>query len=139
MKFIAQAKATNNQPKPNPKTNMAAHNELGNLGENIAAKRLASEGYQILERQWRFMHKEIDIIAQKGNILAIVEVKTRSSEQYGSASDFITPNKIKFLTTAADAYARQSGLDCEIRFDEIAIFVIGNEYKLEHIENVFIP
>lgn len=124
---------------PNPKINMAAHNELGILGEDIATKRLVSEGYQILERQWRYKHKEIDIIAKKDRILAIVEVKTRSSEQYGNASDFITSNKIKFLTTAAEAYVRHSGLNCEIRFDEIAIFVIGDEYKVEHIENVFIP
>ena len=55
---------------------MAAHNELGLLGENIAAKRLASKGYEILERQWHCKHKEIDIIARKDNILAIVEVKT---------------------------------------------------------------
>ncbi|MBO7571847.1 MAG: YraN family protein [Bacteroidales bacterium] len=117
---------------------MAAHNELGKLGEDIAAKRLVSEGYEILERQWRYNHKEIDIIAKKGNVLAIVEVKTRSSEQFGGVSDFITPNKTKFLIEAADAYARQSNTSCEIRFDAIVIYVICDEYKVEHIENVFI-
>lgn len=116
---------------------MAAHNELGKLGEDIAAKRLASEGYEVLERQWRYKHKEIDVIAQKGNILAIVEVKTRSSEQFGGVSDFITQDKIKFLIEAADAYARHSNSNCEIRFDAIVIYVIGNEYKVQHIENVF--
>jgi len=116
---------------------MAEHNELGKLGEDIAAKRLVSEGYKILERQWRHKHKEIDIIAQKGNTLAIVEVKTRSSEQFGGVSDLITQDKIKFLVEAADAYARFSNSNCEIRFDAIVIYVIGNEYKVEHIENVF--
>lgn len=117
---------------------MAAHNELGKLGEDIAAKRLVSEGYEILERQWRYNHKEIDIVAKKGNVLAIVEVKTRSSEQFGGVSDFITTNKTKFLVEAADAYARLLGSSCEIRFDAIVIFVIGDEYKVEHIENVFV-
>jgi putative endonuclease len=117
---------------------VAAHNELGKLGEDIAANRLTSEGYEILERQWRYKHKEIDIIARKDGILAIVEVKTRSSEQYGGVSDFITTNKTKFLVEAADAYARLLGSNCEIRFDAIVIFVIGDEYKVEHIENVFI-
>lgn len=117
---------------------MAAHNELGKLGEDIAAKRLASKGYEILERQWHFRHKEIDIIARKNNVIAIVEVKTRSSEQFGDSSDFITGTKIDFLIAASDAYVRQKGLNCDIRFDVISIFVIGNEYRVEHIENAFI-
>ena len=118
---------------------MAAHNELGNLGENIAAKQLASKGYEILERQWHYKHKEIDIIARKGNVLVVVEVKTRSSEQFGDTSDFITGNKVEFLISASDAYARQIGFDGEIRFDVVSIFVIGNEYKVKHIENAFYP
>lgn len=117
---------------------MAAHNDLGNLGENIAAKRLADEGYEILERQWRYKHKEIDIIARKGNTLAIVEVKTRSSEQFGNTSDFITDDKMKFLVSASEVYAKAIGHGGEIRFDVVTIFVIGDEYKVEHIENAFI-
>jgi len=118
---------------------MAAHNKLGILGEDIAAKRLISEGYEIVERQWRYKHKEIDIIARKGNTIAIVEVKTRSSEQYGGATDFISNNKIEFLIEASEAYAELSGHKGDIRFDVVTIFVIGNEYKVEHIENAFIP
>ena len=118
---------------------MAAHNELGILGENIAAKQLASKGYEILERQWHYKHKEIDIIARKDNILAIVEVKTRSSEQFGDTSDFITDDKIRFLASASEIYAKAIGFNGEIRFDVISIYVIGNEYKVEHIENAFIP
>jgi putative endonuclease len=118
---------------------VAAHNELGQLGENIAAKRLADEGYEILERQWRHNHKEIDIIALKDGILAIVEVKTRSSEKFGGASELITQNKMKFLIEASEAYVQAVGFDGEVRFDAAVIFVEGNEYKVEHIENVFIP
>ena len=118
---------------------MAAHNELGKLGEDIAANRLVFEGYKILERQWHYKHKEIDIIARKGNVIAIVEVKTRSSEQFGGISDFITSDKMEFLIKASNAYVMQNGFDGEIRFDVISIYVIGNEYKVEHIENAFIP
>ena len=118
---------------------MAAHNELGNLGEDIAAKRLASKGYEILERQWHCKHKEIDIIARKDNVLVFVEVKTRSSEQFGSASDFITDDKMKFLVSASEVYANAIGHSGEIRFDVVTIFVIDGEYKVEHIENAFIP
>lgn len=118
---------------------MAAHNELGLLGENIAAKRLASEGYEIIERQWHYKHKEIDIIAKKDGVLTIVEVKTRSSEQYGGASDLITHNKIKFLVEASEAYAAGTGFDGEISFDLMAVFINGNEYRVEHIQRAFIP
>ena len=118
---------------------MAAHNELGLLGENIAVKRLASEGYEILERQWHCKHKEIDIIARKDDILAIVEVKTRSSEQFGNTSDFITDNKMEFLSSASEVYAKAIGFDGEIRFDVVTVYVLGDEYKVEHIENAFIP
>jgi len=118
---------------------VAAHNELGKLGEDIAANRLASEGYEILERQWRHDHKEIDIIALRNNVLSIVEVKTRSSEKYGGASEFITHNKMVFLTEAAEAYSRISGFNGEIHFDVIVIYIFGNQYKVEHIENAFIP
>ena len=117
---------------------MAAHNELGILGENIAAKRLSVKGYEILERQWHYKHKEIDIIARKGNILAIMEVKTRSSEQFGGISDFITSSKMEFLTEASEIYAKMIGFNGDIRFDVVCVFVIGDEYRVEHIENAFV-
>ena len=58
---------------------MAEHNELGKLGEEMAVEFLRKDGYSILETNWTFQKAEIDILAQKGNTLAIVEVKTRSS------------------------------------------------------------
>ncbi|MET0945038.1 MAG: YraN family protein, partial [Flavobacterium sp.] len=62
---------------------MAEHNELGKEGEKLAAKYLQENGYEILDRNWTFQKAEIDIIAQKDNYLAIVEVKTRSSLDFG--------------------------------------------------------
>ncbi len=58
---------------------MAEHNELGKKGENLAVEFLQKEGYKILDRNWTFQKAEIDIIAQKDEILAVIEVKTRSS------------------------------------------------------------
>ena len=117
---------------------MAKHNELGNLGENIAANHLISKGYVILERQWHYKHKEIDIIAKKENTISIVEVKTRSSEKYGDASDFITEKKMEFLAEAAEAYSESIGFTGELKFDVVVIFVENNNYKIEHIENAFV-
>ena len=56
---------------------MAIHNELGRWGEDYAADFLAAQGYRIVERNWRFGHHDIDIIASKGNEIVFVEVKTR--------------------------------------------------------------
>ena len=76
---------------------MAEHNELGKLGEEMAVEFLRKDGYTILQTNWTFQKAEIDIIAQKGNALAIVEVKTRSSLEFGLPQDFVKPKKSSFL------------------------------------------
>ena len=81
---------------------MASHNELGKLGEELAIDYLKKDGYSILNTNWTFQKAEIDIIAQKENILAIVEVKTRSSLEFGLPQDFVTPKKIQLLVKAVD-------------------------------------
>ena len=73
---------------------MADHNELGKLGEQIAVDFLLENDYTILERNWRFQKAEIDVLAVKENILAVVEVKTRSTLDYGLPQDFVNSKKI---------------------------------------------
>ena len=116
---------------------MAEHNELGKLGEDLAADYLKKEGYEIVERNWFFQKAEIDIIAQKGNILAVVEVKTRSSVDFGSPQDFVNPKKIKLLVKAIDDYVISNDLDLEIRFDIIAIHKEDKGFIIEHLEDAF--
>jgi len=100
---------------------MAAHNELGKLGEEMAVAFLQKDGYDILDTNWTFQKAEIDIIAKKGDMLAIVEVKTRSSLDFGLPQDFVKPKKIQLLVKAVDAYVTQKNLEVEVRFDIIAI------------------
>ena len=100
---------------------MAEHNELGKLGEEMAVEFLQKEGYAILETNWTFQKAEIDIIAKKGDILAIIEVKTRSSLDFGLPQDFVKPKKIQLLIKAVDAFVNERNLDIEVRFDIIAI------------------
>ncbi len=116
---------------------MAQHNELGKLGEELAVDFLQQNGYEILETNWVFQKAEIDIIAQKDNIIAIVEVKTRSSIEFGLPQDFVKPKKIQLLVKAVNEYVISNNLDVEIRFDIIAISMEGKEYNMEHIENAF--
>lgn len=116
---------------------MAEHNELGKLGEEMAAEHLRKNGYAILQTNWVFQKAEIDIIAQKGDVLAIVEVKTRSTIDFGLPQDFVKPKKIGLLAKAVNEYIIQNDVDAEARFDIISIYKQNGNYVVEHIEDAF--
>jgi putative endonuclease len=116
---------------------MAEHNELGKLGEELAVGFLQKNGYVILETNWTFQKAEVDIIAQKENTIAIIEVKTRSSIDFGLPQDFVKPTKIKLLVKAVNEYIISYDLEAEVRFDIIAISKEDKAYKIEHIEDAF--
>jgi putative endonuclease len=116
---------------------MAEHNDLGKFGEEQAVEYLQKNGYEILETNWTFQKAEIDIIAQKENILAIVEVKTRSSIDFGLPQDFVKPKKIQLLVKAVNEYVISNDLDVEVRFDIIAVYKEGKEFNIEHLEDAF--
>ncbi|MBK0369395.1 YraN family protein [Flavobacterium agrisoli] len=116
---------------------MAEHNELGKLGEELAVDFLVQNGYQILERNWRFQKAEIDILASKNEILAVVEVKTRSSADFGLPQDFVNSKKIKQLLSAVNSYVSDREIDFEIRFDIVAVLKTTESTSIEHIEDAF--
>ena len=116
---------------------MAQHNELGKKGEQLAVDFLLKKGYVIVERNYRFQKSEVDIIAKLGEILAIVEVKTRSSKDFGNPQDFVKPKQIQRLVKAVDEYITSNNLDVEVRFDIIAIVKTVKGYEIEHLENAF--
>lgn len=116
---------------------MAEHNELGKLGEEKAVAFLQEKGYEILETNWVFDKAEIDIIAQKNTTLAVVEVKTRSSIDFGLPQDFVKPKKIQLLLKAVNEYVISNDLDVEVRFDIIAIHKEKSNFVIEHIEEAF--
>ena len=118
---------------------MADHNDFGKLGEELAVDYLTGKGYEILERNWRNVHKEIDIIAKEGKFLVIVEVKTRQSDEYGEPDIAVTRKKQRMLIAAANAYITRKGLDMETRFDIISIVFRDGEPVIEHIEDAFLP
>jgi len=116
---------------------MAQHNELGKKGEQLAVDFLLQEGYAIVERNYRFQKAEVDIIAKKEDTLAIIEVKTRSTIDFGNPQDFVKPKQIQRLVKAVDEYVTVNNLDVEVRFDIIAITKQGNGFNIEHLENAF--
>ena len=118
---------------------MAEHNDFGKLGEEIAANYLEGKGYEIVERNWRNTHKEIDIIAKDGETLVMVEVKTRQTDEYGNPDIAVTKKKQRLLIAAANAYLFKDKLDVETRFDIISIIFKDGEPVIEHIEDAFLP
>jgi len=116
---------------------MAKHNELGKKGEQLAVDFLLKNGYDIIERNYRFDKAEVDIIAKKDDILAIIEVKTRSTTDFGDPQDFVKPKQIQRLVKAVDEFVSVNDLDVEVRFDIIAIVKEGKDFNIEHLENAF--
>ncbi|MBF1587340.1 MAG: YraN family protein [Prevotella sp.] len=121
---------------------MAKHNDLGRMGEDFAARYLAQQGYDIMERDWQQGSRDLDIIARTpdGITMVFVEVKTRTSDEIMLPEEAVTPQKIRHLGLAAHAYVQEKALDDEVRFD--IINVIGtspDNFQLEHIEDAFNP
>ncbi|NMH87383.1 YraN family protein [Flavivirga algicola] len=116
---------------------MAKHNELGKKGEQLAVNFLLKNGYDIMERNYRFDKAEVDIIARQKDTLAIIEVKTRSTTDFGNPQDFVKPKQIQRLVKAVDEYVNTNDLDVEVRFDIIAIVKQGKGFNIEHLEDAF--
>lgn len=116
---------------------MAQHNELGKQGEQLAVDFLLKNGYEVVERNFRFDKAEVDVIAKKKEVLAIVEVKTRSTVDFGNPQDFLKPKQIQRIVKAVDEYVTVNKLDVEVRFDIIAIIKNGKQFDIEHLENAF--
>jgi len=117
---------------------MAEHNELGKKGESLAVEILEKKGYEIVARNWRFKKAEVDIIAQKNEVLAVIEVKTRSGNHFGNPQDFVNPKKIKLLVEAINEYVISKDLDVEVRFDIIAITKKNGIFDIDHLEDAFL-
>lgn len=118
---------------------MADHNELGKKGEELAQKYLIQKGYQLRQLNWRYRKNEIDIIAEKNNLLVVVEVKTRTSEYFENPKEAVTRKKQRFIIQAADAYIVENDIDIETRFDIVAVTIINHKTEIEHIEDAFQP
>jgi putative endonuclease len=111
---------------------------LGRRGENIAKRYLISKGYKFITSNWRFGHKEIDIIFEVSNCIVFVEVKTRSD--LNIIPDLcISQKKQDTLINAANSYINVHDVDKEVRFDVVLVGIKENTVKINHIENAFYP
>ena len=118
---------------------MGTHNEKGTEGEKIAVDFLRQKGYKILWQNWRYRHKEVDIIAFDKEELVIVEVKLRSTDYFGDPSEAVTKKKQRFLIEAAEAYLETREDEPEVRFDIVSIISDNSGHSIEHITDAFHP
>lgn len=115
--------------------------EIGRLGEEYAAEWLTDRGYRLLERNYHSRYGEIDLIVEKGRVLAFVEVKTRRLDAIAAPCEWVTPQKRKRLVNTALQYLQEHPGPLQPRFDVMEIFTENrNEFavsSIHHIENAF--
>lgn len=110
----------------------------GKAGEDLAAAFLTKEGYRILERNFRSPLGEIDIVAVDRGTLVFVEVKTRSSNKFGSPEEAVNPRKQHQMTKAAQLYiSRKRLFNSPARFDVVAVILSGEKQEVRVIRNAF--
>jgi putative endonuclease len=112
---------------------------FGKNNESLAAIYLKRQGYLIIEQNYRTRMGEIDIIAKEGEMLVIVEVKTRATDVFGEPEMAVNKQKQRSIVKAADAYIQQNDLNIETRFDVVSVIVTPNERRIFHIDDAFYP
>ncbi len=111
---------------------------LGNKGEKLACRYLRRKGYNILQRNYRYKIGEIDIIAQKGEFLIFIEVKTRLNREFGEPFEAVTHYKQERLRRLAESYiVDNQEHELDYRFDVISILYEKKKPIIKHIENAF--
>jgi putative endonuclease len=100
----------------------SSNRSIGQWGEAIASKYLTDLGYDIVDRNARTPHGEIDLVARQGTVTVFVEVKTRTSNRFGPPEAAITEKKRAHMLAASQAYLQiHPALDGDCRLDVIAI------------------
>jgi putative endonuclease len=108
--------------------------KTGNKGESLAADFLVDKGYEIMARNFRHKHAEIDLIVQRENWVLFVEVKTRSSTEFGEPEEFVDNRKINKIFEAAEEWIYTMDWQGHIRFDIISV-KLGDDVVIEHFED----
>ena len=117
---------------------MTYNKQTGNKGEDMAAVWIQVKGYVIIERNWRFKHWEVDIIASKENKLHFFEIKTRTSAKFGHPEESIGAKKMQNLLNAAQEYQYLHPEWKLLQFDVLSITMLkGTPVEYFLIEDVF--
>jgi putative endonuclease len=115
-----------------------APHELGQAGEAAAADYLTSLGFEVLARGYRHGRAEVDLVLRRGQeLLLFVEVKTRSTGQYGTPETFVSARKKELFRLAATHLQEEMDWPGDIRFDIIALTLLSRGFRIEHFEDAF--
>ena len=110
----------------------------GKLGEDLAVAYLRKVGYRILAQNYRCLYGEVDIIAEDGNVIVFIEVKSRKSETFGDPQEAVGLEKQKKLSRISLHYLQQKRLEiCNARFDVVAVKLLPDGTRIELIRNAF--
>lgn len=119
---------------------MAEHNELGRWGEDKATEYLERKDYTLVKRNWRYGHRDLDIVAIDHDTLVFVEVKTRRNTLFAEAEQAVDYRKIKSLCIAANAFIKTYRINLPVRFDIVTVIGTSNDdCSINHIPNAFLP
>ena len=122
--------------KSDPSTWSDARHRQGAAAEDLAANLLCREGYDIVERRFRFHRHDVDLVARKGSVVVFVEVKSRHSDRYGAAVEAVGWRKQKELVRAASAWLQRSGRPGDVcRFDVVTV----EGPRVEWLQSAFRP
>lgn len=110
--------------------------KIGQLGEKIAKEYLQKKGYKILDQNYRTKFTEIDLIAKKGKELVLIEVRTKTEEDFVSPEESLNKKKLRKLRSGAISYVSKTGWRGPYRIDAICIVLKNNSKRLEHYENI---
>jgi putative endonuclease len=118
---------------------LAAPHDLGCLGERLAAQHLRECGFTIVERNYRFGHREVDLIARRGDLVAFVEVKARAGQGFGHPLEAITALKRREIERVARRWLQRHGRPgLAYRFDAVGIsFRRGADPVIEYVPNAW--
>jgi putative endonuclease len=115
-----------------------ARQRLGDLGEKAAEELLAARGYRIVARKHRCPRGEVDLVAEQGEVLVFVEVRTRVTTVFGGPEETVGAKKQQRLVRAArDFLARWRGPPRDARFDVVAVVDQPGGPRLEHFPGAF--
>lgn len=116
---------------------MKNNQEKGKAGEQLAADYLEKNGYVIVERNYRYKRSEIDIIAEHEGVLVFVEVKARSSSNFGMPEEAVGEAKARKLMEGAENYILETDWKGDIRFDIISIMLKMPSTEIAHFQDAF--
>ena len=112
-------------------------NNLGKKGEDIAVEYFRKSGYGIIEKNYRTVFGEIDIIAKDKDIIVFIEVKTRADKTFGYPFEAVTKRKREKIRKVALSFMKKHKKELPARFDVLSIFTENGKEQIEHIKDAF--